>query len=331
MEFCSRKLVTERGNKSRSAEEKERRLRAFYGPALKARVVSLTPERIRRLYLGHYVPGRKDPVEHGAVTRPTRFKDENGEPRAPSAASHQAELAAAQDLLDYCVEEGLIPKNPAAEVKPTGEANAGKKQLGEDQANLWLDKACEFALAGDAGAVAALLTFVCALRASEVTGLTREQIDADFTIVKVIRGKTKKATRRLAIPVDLDVGRILRTCLKSLCAGKTYEEKIFGQRDRSWPRSNVRRICRAADVPVVSAHGLRGTHATLAEEAGSTPENMLRSLGHESRGVQHRSYIQPGATERATQRKALSRMKVVRGGADDGPIQWRQRGVKVGR
>jgi integrase len=327
VDFRDRKLLTERGNKSRSAEEKERRLRAFYGPVLKRQLVSLTTERCKRLYLGSYERGKL--VEHGSVTRPTRFKDANGKPRKPSVASHQAELFAAQDHLDWCKDEGLITKNPAAGVKPTGEPKAGKKQLGEDQANAWLEKACEFALAGDMGAVAAMVAFVVALRASEVVGLTQEQIDSDFTVVRVIRGKTRPATRRLKIPVEMDVGRVLRTCLKSLCAGKSYEEKIFGARDRSWPRSNVRRICRAAGVPLVSAHGLRGTHATLAEEEGSTPENMLRSLGHESRGVQHRSYIEPGATERATQRKAMSRMKVVRGGADDGPIQWRKRGVKV--
>ncbi len=330
MDFRDRKLLTERGNKSRSAEEKERRLRAFYGPVLRRRVVSLTPEIFKRLYLGSYNE-RGKLVEHGAVTRPTRFRDPDGKPRKPSIATHQAELAAAQDHLEWCKDVGLIAKNPGAEVKPTGEPNTGKKQLGEDQSNLWLDKACEFALAGDIGAVAAMLTFVVALRSTEVVELTQEQIDSDFTVVWVIRGKTKRAKRRLAIPVEMDVGRVLRTCLKSLCAGKAYEEKIFGRRSRSWPRSSVRRICRAAGVPLVSAHGLRGTHATLAEEEGSTPENMLRSLGHESRGVQHRSYIEPGATERATQRKAMSRLKVVRGGQDEGPIQWRERGVKVGR
>jgi integrase len=311
-------LLTRNRNQGKSADVAEYRLRRFFRPVLSTRLSALTPERCRRLYLGAG-------DELGSVTRPTRF----GKP--PAVASHQAELFGAQSMLTWCVQEEMLRKNPAADVEPVGEPESGKAQLGEDESNEWLDKAGEFALAGDQGAVAALVCFLVALRASEITGLTRRQIDSDFTVIWVIRGKTKRAKRRLKIPVDMDMGRILRTCLRSLCEGKGHADLVFGQRDRSWIRLNVRRICRAAGVPLVSAHGLRGTHATLAEEEGSTPANMLRSLGHESRGVQHRSYIEPGATERGTQKRFAARMKVVRGGQDEGPIQWRKRGVKVGQ
>ena len=318
VQYRREQLVTRNRNKSRSADVTEYRLRRFFGPVLRTRLTALTPERCRRLYLGAG-------DELGSVTRPTRFK------KPPAVASHQAELFAAQSMLAWCVEEGMLRKNPAEDVEPVGEPESGKAQLGEDESNDWLDKACEFALAGDQGAVAAMLAFVVNLRASEIVGLTRRQIDSDHTVVWVIRGKSRRAKRRLLVPVDLDVGRVLRTCLTSLCAGKAPDEPIFGPRDRSWVRLCVRRICRASGVPLVSAHGLRGTHATLAEQEGATPEMMLRSLGHESRGVQHRSYIQPGATERGTQKRFGARMRPLRGGLDEGPIQWRKRGVKVGQ
>lgn len=319
VEYRREQLGIRNRNKDKSADVAEYRLRQFFGPVLHTRLSALTPELCRRLYLGG------GGITHGAVTRPTRFK------REPAVATHHAELLGAQSMLAWFVAEGTLRKNPAAEVETVGEPNAGKAQLGEDQANAWLDKACEFALAGDMGAVAALLSFVTALRASEIVGLTRQQIDSDFTVVRVLRGKSRAATRRILIPQDMDVGRMLRTCLISLCAEKGHADLVFGERDRSWVRSNVRRICRAAHVPSVSAHGLRGTHATLAEEDGTTPAAMLRSLGHESRGVQQRSYIEPGATERGTQKRFAARMKVVRGGQDEGPIQWRKRGVKVGQ
>lgn len=311
-------LITRNRNKSASADVTEYRLRQFFGPVLRSRLTALTPERCRRLYLG--AGG-----EHGSVTRPTRFG------RPPAVATHQAELFAAQAMLTWCVAEGLLRKNPAEDVEPVGEPNSGKEQLGEDEANGWLDKACEFALAGDVGAVAAMIALVVALRETEIVSLTRRQIDSDFQVVWVIRGKSKPAKRRLRIPVDMDVGVVLRTCLRSLCEGKGHADLVFGQHHRSWVYQNVQRICRAAGVPEVSAHGLRGTHATLAEEEGSTPANMLRSLGHESRGVQQKAYIQPGATERGIQKRFAARMKVVRGGQDEGPIQWRKRGVKVGQ
>jgi hypothetical protein len=42
------------------------------------------------------------------------------------------------------------------------------------------------------------------------------------------------------------------------------EERLIGKHWRDWPREWVQRICREANVPVATAHGLRGTHATLA-------------------------------------------------------------------
>jgi integrase len=59
------------------------------------------------------------------------------------------------------------------------------------------------------------------------------------------------------------------------------DDLLMGQHWRDWPRENVQRICRLADVPEVTAHGLRGTHATLAEEEGATGDLVARALGHE--------------------------------------------------
>ncbi len=321
--YRTRRLAVEKGNKARSMDTTEDRLENFFRPVLQGRLASLTAERVKTLYLGRY-SDTGDLVEHGAVTRPTRFN------KPASAATHRNELGAAKTFLSWCVEVALISKDPGAAVKKVGKPNSGKKQLSQDQSNLWLDKASQFALEGDMGAVAALVAFVIALRASEIVGLTREQVDADGTVVIVWRGKSKRAERRLAVPVETAIGRILRLCMKSLCTDKVAADTLFGRRDRSWVLQNVKRICRAAGVPEVSAHGLRGTHATLAEEAGTTPAMMLQSLGHESRGVQHRAYIEPGATERARARKAMGKMKVLRGGADDAaPIKWRQRGARV--
>jgi integrase len=71
-----------------------------------------------------------------------------------------------------------------------------------------------------------------------------------------------------------------------LSAGKSPTDRLFGPKaDRYWLRLAVRRICRIAKTPIVGPHGLRGTHATLAVEAGVTGDVVAAALGHESFAV----------------------------------------------
>ena len=57
----------------------------------------------------------------------------------------------------------------------------------------------------------------------------------------------------------------------------------------------VQRICRLAKTPIVSPHGLRGTHATLAVQARVTGDAVARALGHESFAVTAGHYAKPEA------------------------------------
>ena len=59
---------------------------------------------------------------------------------------------------------------------------------------------------------------------------------------------------------------------------------------RYWVLRYVQRLCRAAGVPTVPAHGLRGTQATLAVDAGSTSHLVVAALGHESFTTTARHY-----------------------------------------
>ena len=52
--------------------------------------------------------------------------------------------------------------------------------------------------------------------------------------------------------------------------------------DRHWVLRAVQRVCKAAGLKVISAHGLRGVHAELAVAAGVTGDVVAASLGHES-------------------------------------------------
>jgi integrase len=67
----------------------------------------------------------------------------------------------------------------------------------------------------------------------------------------------------------------------------------------------VQRICKAAGVPTVPAHGLRGTHATLAVCAGATSHLVAAALGHESFTATARHYAKTEAIEGALQERVL--------------------------
>ena len=65
------------------------------------------------------------------------------------------------------------------------------------------------------------------------------------------------------------------------------------------------RICRAAGVPRVTAHDMRGLHGTLAVETGLSAHAVAAALGHESVTTTLQSYAKAGAGASARQEKVL--------------------------
>lgn len=52
----------------------------------------------------------------------------------------------------------------------------------------------------------------------------------------------------------------------------------------------MQRICKAAGVPKVTAHGMRGLHGTLAVDSGITSHAVASALRHESFKTTAESY-----------------------------------------
>jgi hypothetical protein len=103
------------------------------------------------------------------------------------------------------------------------------------------------------------------MRASEVTDRLVRDIDDDGRVLIIPHAKTRAGVRRLRIP------EVLQPLLAALATAKEQNERLFGaDANRYWLRLAVRRICRIAKTPIIGPHGLRGTHATLAVQAGVT-------------------------------------------------------------
>ena len=82
-------------------------------------------------------------------------------------------------------------------------------------------------------------------------------------------------------------------------------DRIFNH-DRSWLLHQVKRICRLAGVPEISAHGLRGTHADLCLHAHVTALAVSQALGHTSTEVTFGHYADRGIVDQQQHAQALS-------------------------
>jgi integrase len=106
--------------------------------------------------------------------------------------------------------------------------------------------------------------------------------------------------------LQLQVPELLRPFLRELAEGKSPEAKLFGDHWRDWVRKWVKRICEAAGVPKVTAHGMRGLHSTLAVANGVSAQVVAASLGHESSATTIQSYVRPEAVAGAQQRRLMT-------------------------
>jgi integrase len=275
-----RYMVDEKGNRPRTLENNLWRVRVFF-PDNDELVDHVTPLKGQ----GYYDLVRQ---------RTTRA----GKPM--SVDSHRAILAAAKTFLGWCVSKKWITRNPLVDVKGIGKRRHGKEQLRIGEARMWKEKAVEMARRGDSGAVAALMALLMGLRASEIVGRVVRDLDDEGKLLWIPTSKTEAGKRTLQVP------DVLRPFLLALVKGKRSDALLFGYHYRDWVREWVHRICEAAGVPKVTAHGMRGLHGTIAVEAGVTGHVVAAALGHESEAITYQSYVQQSALEDTRQRNLLT-------------------------
>lgn len=270
--------MTDKGNKDSSTTTTMHRLRAFYNDSAMS-VRRLTADWCR-----------------------ARYAEMRGEVEVDT---HRNTLAEAKTFARWLVKRGLLPAMPLEEIEGMGRRKRGKAQLRIDEARKWETTAMELASAGDSGAVAALMTYWMGMRTGEVVARVVRDLDDKGRVLWIPEAKTEAGRRRVEVP------KALRPCLLALCKNRDPDELIFGPHWRDWPRRQVNRICELAGVPVVTAHGMRGTFATVALDEGISLHRASRSMGHASTKVTARSYAKPEAVEQARRRAGF---KVLKGG-----------------
>lgn len=275
------KHLIQKGNKPNSYRETLRRMRRFF-------------------------PTQTFPLDMLTKRTCERYYEKLAETMAVD--SHRNYLAEARSFLKWIVQRGWLPRNPLDGVEGKGKRRHGKAQLRLDEARRWLARA-EAMAAENTGPVAAMMTLLLGLRASEVVNRQVRDVDDDCRLLWIPDTKTEAGRRTLEIPDQL------RAHLHELIKGRHGDAYLFPSRqrgkhrDRKWPATWVKAICQASGVPLVTAHGMRGLHGTLAVAAGATSHLVAQSLGHESFATTARSYARPEVVDSTKRAAALSLLK----------------------
>ncbi len=249
---------------------------------------------------------RATEIYRTATTRLSRYQ------RTVTAATHRAQLRCARAFYAWCIERGYLTDNPFSRVKGTGRVNSGKVQLRLDEVRKLVEVLTSESEAGDQGAAALLLQLVLGLRSSEILSRQVRDVDDGGRVLWIPDGKTKNARRRLSVPEEL------QPMVKRLLAGRTAEDLLFGDEDRTRPYTSpvlwkrLRRLCQKAGVREVCPHSLRGLHSTLAIEAGSTSGAVIAQLGHSSFRTTERHYVDKDRYRDASVRRVSDALAVRR-------------------
>lgn len=144
-----------------------------------------------------------------------------------------------------------------------------------------------------------LLVAKTGLRFSEALALTPKDFDFAHQSVSVSKTwnykgdggflptKNKSSVRKVQIDWQLVIQ------FSELIKGLPEEEPIFvkGKVYNSTVNDILSRYCKKANIPVISVHGLRHTHASILLFAGVSIASVARRLGHSSMNTTQKTYL----------------------------------------
>ena len=199
------------------------------------------------------------------------------------------------------VDEGLITKDPTRKVIIKGKTPSEKKikYLNQYELHSLLNTLdLGDSLSWD---YFILLVAKTGLRFSEALALTPADFDFARQTLNInktwdykgtggfLETKNKSSVRKVQIDWQLVVQ------FSSLIQGLKHDDPIFVSKEErvfnSTVNSLLERRCKAADVPVISIHGLRHTHASVLLFAGVSIASVARRLGHASISTTQKTYL----------------------------------------
>lgn len=202
-------------------------------------------------------------------------------------------------ILD-AVDEGLIEKNPTRKIIIKGKKPGEKKikflnqfevQALLKQLNLTEEINWDWFI---------LLVTKTGLRFSEALALTPD--DFDFSKQKIIVSKTwnykgttgefqptKNESSKRKVQIDWQTAMQFSQLIKNVDKNKPIfvKSRVFN----STVNNHLKTLCMKADIPIITIHGLRHTHASLLLFAGVSIASVATRLGHSSMTTTQETYL----------------------------------------
>ena len=203
-------------------------------------------------------------------------------------------------ILD-AVDEGLVPRDPTRKAIVKGKPPRPKKSRYLNQFELHKLLA-SLDLGQDIGwEWFILLVAKTGLRFSEALAVTPADFDFSRQTLSVSKtwdyknggGFVPTKNRSSVRKVQIDWQLIVQFSV--LIKGLPEDKPMFVKDDRKVYNSTANdvlaRLCRKAEVPVISIHGLRHTHASLLLFAGVSIASVAKRLGHASMNTTEKTYL----------------------------------------
>lgn len=203
-------------------------------------------------------------------------------------------------ILD-AVDEGLIPRDPTRKVIIKGKSPRPKKikYLNQFELHAMLS---DLDLSSDPSwDWLILLIAKTGLRFSEALGLTPDDFDFAHQTLSVNKTwdykngggfvPTKNASSVRKVQLDWQLIMQLSGLLKNLPPSEPIFIKDGNKVYNSTANNVLARHCKNVDVPIISVHGLRHTHASLLLFAGVSIASVSRRLGHASMNTTQGTYL----------------------------------------
>lgn len=199
------------------------------------------------------------------------------------------------------VDEGLIDKDPTRKAIIKGKKPAAKKIKYLNQYELH-SLISDLDLKGEINwDYFILLVAKTGLRFSEALALTPSDFDFSHQMLSVsktwnykgsggfLETKNKSSVRKIQLDWQLVIQ--FSALISNLCPDKP----IFFKENESVYNSTVNGIlarhCRSANIPIITIHGLRHTHASILLFAGVSIASVARRLGHADMTTTQKTYI----------------------------------------
>lgn len=296
VEYLDAYLRKRKGNKEGSIATSRHRLAAILDFDMP--LGDLTPRRAEDLY--------EQMIDEGY-----------GKDRTYAPDTHHNSLMEAKAFARYCMSKSWLSNNPFAKIEPVGKKRHRKKQLRIDEARTYIGHCMgEWQRTKDRTAIAALLPLAFNLRASEVAQLVARDVDDRGRLLWVAYGEdeagqdlAKTASSRRAAKVPKHLVQPLRELADTpaLATGHLFANEDGKPATRHWVRYWVLAHAKAAKVPPITTHGLRGTHASIGVGGGVADTVMAAALGHDVRdegATARRHYIDPAVAADAQDARA---------------------------